>query len=95
MTAAQLRRLEVEEWDKQRMKNFYLASFGGLRWFDQMEQALKNPLFLDSRGWTDPVENWVGRNRTYAADLPVGEVGEGEVGTKWYACTLEVVRGVR
>ena len=56
MTAAQLRRLEVEEWDKQRMKNFYLASFGGLRWFDQMEQALHNPLFIESRGWTDPVQ---------------------------------------
>ncbi|KXZ51280.1 hypothetical protein GPECTOR_13g767 [Gonium pectorale] len=70
MTAAQLRRLEIEEWDKQRMKNFYLASYGGLRWFDNMEQALHNPLFIESRGWTDPVENWVGRNRTYARDLP-------------------------
>ncbi|PNH12781.1 hypothetical protein TSOC_000309, partial [Tetrabaena socialis] len=69
MTAAQLRRLEVEEWDKQRMKNFYLSSFGGLRWFDQMEQALHNPLFIESRGWTDPVENWVGLNRTYMRDL--------------------------
>ncbi|KAG2453390.1 hypothetical protein HYH02_001614 [Chlamydomonas schloesseri] len=73
MTAAQLRRLEVEEWDKQRMKNFYLASFGGLRWFDQMEQALHNPLFIESRGWTDPVQNWVGKNRTYMDDLPAGQ----------------------
>ncbi|KAG2496657.1 hypothetical protein HYH03_005477 [Edaphochlamys debaryana] len=72
MTAAQIRRLEVEEWDKQRMKNFYLSSFGGLRWFDQMEAALHNPMFIESRGWTDPVENWVGRNRTYEGDLPQG-----------------------
>ncbi|KAG2438744.1 hypothetical protein HXX76_005289 [Chlamydomonas incerta] len=73
MTAAQLRRLEVEEWDKQRMKNFYLASYGGLRWFDQMEQALHNPMFIESRGWTDPVQNWVGQNRTYMGDLPAGQ----------------------
>ncbi|EFJ39523.1 hypothetical protein VOLCADRAFT_108604 [Volvox carteri f. nagariensis] len=73
MTAAQLRRMEVEEWDKQRMKNFYLASFGGLRWFDQMEAALHNPLFIESRGWTDPVQNWVGENRTYDNDLAGGK----------------------
>ncbi|GIL84456.1 hypothetical protein Vretimale_19014 [Volvox reticuliferus] len=73
MTAAQLRRMEVEEWDKQRMKNFYLASFGGLRWFDQMEAALHNPMFIESRGWTDPVQNWVGENRTYMNDLAGGK----------------------
>ncbi|GLI66120.1 hypothetical protein VaNZ11_009847, partial [Volvox africanus] len=73
MTAAQLRRMEVEEWDKQRMKNFYLASFGGLRWFDQMEAALHNPMFIESRGWTDPVQNWVGENRTYMNDLADGK----------------------
>jgi hypothetical protein len=56
MTAAQLRRLEVEEWHKQRMKNFYVASYGGLRWNELMEQALHNPLFIESRGWTDPVQ---------------------------------------
>ncbi|GLC46284.1 hypothetical protein PLESTB_000994800 [Pleodorina starrii] len=80
MSAAQMRRLEVEEWDKQRMKNFYLASFGGLRWFDQVEAALHNPMFIESRGWTDPVQNWVGENRTYEEDLAggkyVSDVGE-------------------
>ncbi|GFR44036.1 hypothetical protein Agub_g5193 [Astrephomene gubernaculifera] len=79
MTAAQLRRLEVEEWDKQRMKNFYLSSFGGLKWFADMEQQLHNPLFIESRGWTDPVENWVGRNRTYPGDLPSGQYMSGDV----------------
>lgn len=69
MTAAALRRLEIEEWDKQRMKNFYLASYGGLRWFDAMEQALHSPMLITSRGWTDPIPNWVGENQAYGRDM--------------------------
>lgn len=70
MSAAMLRRLELEDWDKERMKNFYLASYGGLKWFEFMENALHNPLFITTRGWTDPVENWIGRQQTFPNDIP-------------------------
>lgn len=74
ITAAQLRRLEVEEWDKERMKNHYLAAYGGLSWFEEMEEALSNPMFIESRGWNDPVQNWVGENRIFKNDFEGGKV---------------------
>lgn len=36
-----------------------------------MEQALHDPMFITTRSWTDPVENWVGDNRIYPNDMPV------------------------
>lgn len=70
MSAAAIRRLEIEDWDKERMKNFYLSSFGGLQWYAAMEQALHNPMFITSRGWTENPKNWVGENNYSLADHP-------------------------
>ncbi|KAF5834011.1 hypothetical protein DUNSADRAFT_9496 [Dunaliella salina] len=69
ITAAMLRRLEVEEWDKERMKHFYYGSHGLGPWYFDMEERLRNPYFLGSRGWNGPIESWVGKNKTFHKDL--------------------------
>lgn len=41
-----------------------------------MEERLHNPFFISARGWSDPIENWVNKNRIYAKDLPVADLDE-------------------
>ncbi|KAJ9529761.1 hypothetical protein QJQ45_014528 [Haematococcus lacustris] len=65
LTAAMLRRLEVEEWDKERMKHFYYGSYGLGPWYFDMEERLHNPFFIGARAWNGPIEGWVNKNRVY------------------------------
>ncbi|GFH23031.1 uncharacterized protein HaLaN_20579 [Haematococcus lacustris] len=60
-----LRRLEVEEWDKERMKHFYYGSYGLGPWYFDMEERLHNPFFIGARAWNGPIEGWVNKNRVY------------------------------
>ncbi|MEW5299426.1 MAG: hypothetical protein WDW36_002444 [Sanguina aurantia] len=71
LSATILRRLEIEDWDKQRMKYYYISTNGGGKWNAKMEQALHDPMFITTRSWTDPVENWVGDNRIFPNDMPL------------------------
>ena len=78
LQAAVLRRLEVEEWDKQRMRHYYYGLYGLGPWYWDMEERLHNPLFIASRGWNQPVEAWVGRNKVYPRDVAASRVtGDG------------------
>mmetsp|Transcript_2727 Transcript_2727/g.4714 ORF Transcript_2727/g.4714 Transcript_2727/m.4714 type:complete len:480 (-) Transcript_2727:401-1840(-) len=70
LTAVMLRRLEVEEWDKERMKHFYYGSYGMGPWYFDMEERLHNPYFVGARAWNGPIEGWVGKNKTYPNDMP-------------------------
>eukprot|EP00197_Chlamydomonas_leiostraca_P010551 CAMPEP_0202865700 /NCGR_PEP_ID=MMETSP1391-20130828/6304_1 /ASSEMBLY_ACC=CAM_ASM_000867 /TAXON_ID=1034604 /ORGANISM="Chlamydomonas leiostraca, Strain SAG 11-49" /LENGTH=514 /DNA_ID=CAMNT_0049545567 /DNA_START=40 /DNA_END=1585 /DNA_ORIENTATION=+ len=70
LTAAMVRRLEVEDWDKERMKHFYYGSYGLGPWYFDMEERLHNPFFIGGRAWNGPIEAWVGKNKTYPNDLP-------------------------
>lgn len=36
-----------------------------------MEAALHDPMFISTRSWTDPVENWVGDNKIFPNDMPI------------------------
>jgi len=67
--AAILRRLEVEEWHKERMRHYYYGLYGLGPWYWDMEERLHNPLFISSRGWNRPVEAWVGRNKVFRRDV--------------------------
>jgi len=70
MAAVILRRLEVEEWDKQRMRHFYYGLYGMGPWYWDMEERLHNPFFIGARAWNGPIEGWLGRNRTFDDDMP-------------------------
>jgi len=74
LTAAMLRRLEVEEWDKERMKHFYYGSYGLGPWYFDMEERLHNPYFMGARAWNGPIEGWVGENKVYKDDIPAAQV---------------------
>lgn len=67
--AAILRRLEVEEWDKERMRHYYYGLYGLGPWYWDMEERLHNPFFIGSRGWNMPIEAWVGRNKIFRRDV--------------------------
>lgn len=58
-----MRRLEVEEWDKQRMRHFYYGLYGMGPWYWDMEERLHNPFFIGARGWNGPPESWIGENQ--------------------------------
>ncbi|KAL6747079.1 hypothetical protein V8C86DRAFT_2920902 [Haematococcus lacustris] len=70
LTAAMLRRLEVEEWDKERMKHFYYGSYGLGPWYFDMEERLHNPFFIGARAWNGPIEGWVNKNRVRPTSTP-------------------------
>lgn len=63
MQAAIMRRLEVEEWDKERMRHFYYGLYGMGPWYWDMEERLHNPFFIGARGWNGPPESWIGENQ--------------------------------
>jgi len=63
LQAAILRRLEVEEWDKERMRHFYYGLYGMGPWYWDMEERLHNPFFIGARGWNGPPESWIGENQ--------------------------------
>jgi hypothetical protein len=67
--AAVLRRLEVEEWDKQRMRHYYYGLYGLGPWYWDLEERLHNPFFVASRGWNSPIEAWVGRSKAFRRDV--------------------------
>ena len=49
---------------------FFLLAAGshGLGpWYFDMEERLRNPYFLGSRGWNGPIESWVGKNKVCVA----------------------------
>jgi hypothetical protein len=65
-----MRRLEIEEWDKERMRHFYYGLYGMGPWYWDMEERLHNPFFIGARGWNGPPESWIGENqvgRNYGA----------------------------
>jgi len=74
LAAVMLRRMEVEEWDKQRMKHFYYGLYGLGPWYWDMEERLHNPFFVGARGWNGPPESWVNENQTFSEDIPAEEV---------------------
>lgn len=69
LQAAIMRRLEVEEWDKERMRHFYYGLYGLGPWYWDMEERLHNPFFIGARGWNGPPESWINENQvgTWAA----------------------------
>jgi hypothetical protein len=76
--AAVLRRLEVEEWDKERMRHYYYGLYGLGPWYWDMEERLHNPFFVASRGWNSPIEAWVGKNKAYRRDVVASQrTGDG------------------
>jgi hypothetical protein len=74
LAAVMLRRMEVEEWDKERMRHFYYGLYGMGPWYWDMEERLHNPFFTGARGWNGPIESWVGENRTYGGDAAAEDV---------------------
>lgn len=63
LSAVMLRRMEVEEWDKERMRHFYYGLYGMGPWYWEMEERLHNPYFTGARAWNGPIESWVGENK--------------------------------
>jgi hypothetical protein len=63
LAAVMLRRMEVDEWDKQRMRHFYYGLYGLGPWYWDMEERLHNPFFVTARGWNSPPENWINQNQ--------------------------------
>lgn len=63
LQAAIMRRLEIEEWDKERMRHFYYGLYGMGPWYWDMEERLHNPFFIGARGWNGPPESWIGENQ--------------------------------
>ncbi|KAF8071137.1 hypothetical protein HT031_001219 [Scenedesmus sp. PABB004] len=63
LQATILRRLEVEEWDKERMRHFYYGLYGLGPWYWDMEERLHNPFFIGARAWNGPAESWIGENQ--------------------------------
>ena len=91
LTAVMLRRLEVEDWDKERMRHFYYGSYGMGPWYLDMEERLHNPFFTTSRAWNGPIEGWVGKNRVYKDSVAESKVDIGSSALK----TIEAKKGVR
>ena len=77
LAAVMLRRMEVEEWDKQRMKHFYYGLYGLGPWYWDMEERLHNPFFVGARGWNGPPESWVNENQVRAERGVGGGIKEG------------------
>eukprot|EP00775_Hariotina_reticulata_P012941 gene12941-13069_t len=69
LQAAIMRRLEVEEWDKERMRHFYYGLYGLGPWYWDMEERLHNPFFIGARGWNGPPESWINENKIYPNDM--------------------------
>ena len=91
LSAAMLRRLEIEDWDKERMRHFYYGSYGLGPWYFDMEERLHNPYFIGARAWNGPIEGWVGKNKAYDGDIPASNVD-------WSSAALDVLekkRGVQ
>jgi hypothetical protein len=91
MSAAMLRRLEIEDWDKERMRHFYYGSYGLGPWYFDMEERLHNPYFIGARAWNGPIEGWVGKNKKYDDDIPISNVD-------WNSAALDMIekkRGIR
>jgi hypothetical protein len=63
LQASILRRLEVEEWDKERMRHFYYGLYGLGPWYWDMEERLHNPFFIGARGWNGSPESWINENQ--------------------------------
>jgi hypothetical protein len=80
-----MRRLEVDEWDKERMRHFYYGLYGMGPWYWDMEERLHNPFFIGARGWNGPPESWIGENQVNLEWLGVGSVTEKvhPCGCKW------------
>ncbi|KAI8471005.1 MAG: hypothetical protein J3K34DRAFT_385002 [Monoraphidium minutum] len=74
LAAVMLRRMEVEEWDKERMRHFYYGLYGMGPWYWDMEERLHNPFFTGARGWNGPIEGWVGENQTFGRDVAAADV---------------------
>eukprot|EP00877_Chromochloris_zofingiensis_P001037 jgi/Chrzof1/10934/Cz05g17220.t1 len=74
LSAVMLRRMEVEEWDKERMRHFYYGLYGMGPWYWEMEERLHNPYFTGARAWNGPIESWVGENKTFDKDAAPGDV---------------------
>jgi hypothetical protein len=74
LAAVMLRRMEVEEWDKERMRHFYYGLYGMGPWYWDMEERLHNPFFVGARGWQGPIEGWVGENQTFMRDVDPKDV---------------------
>jgi hypothetical protein len=72
LQAAIMRRLEVEEWDKERMRHFYYGLYGMGPWYWDMEERLHNPFFIGARGWNGPPESWIGENQVGVDDCKQG-----------------------
>ena len=91
LTAAMLRRLEIEDWDKERMRHFYYGSYGLGPWYFDMEERLHNPYFIGARAWNGPIEGWVGKNKKYNDDIPLSN-------TNWSSAALDAIekrRGIQ
>ena len=84
LSAVMLRRLEVEEWDKERMRHFYYGSYGLGPWYFDMEERLHNPYFIGARAWNGPIEGWVGKNKKFADDIPESHVS-------WSSAALDAI----
>jgi hypothetical protein len=74
LAAVMLRRMEVEEWDKERMRHFYYGLYGLGPWYWDMEERLHNPFFTGARGWNGPIEGWVGENQVFRGDIDAAAV---------------------
>lgn len=74
LAAVILRRMEVEEWDKERMRHFYYGLYGMGPWYWDMEERLHNPFFTGARGWNGGPEAWVGENQTFGRDAAPADV---------------------
>lgn len=46
-----------------KQSNQHTGSHGLGPWYFDMEERLRNPYFLGSRGWNGPIESWVGKNK--------------------------------
>ena len=91
MSAAMLRRLEIEDWDKERMRHFYYGSYGLGPWYFDMEERLHNPYFIGARAWNGPIEGWVGKNKKFDDDIPESNVN-------WSSAALDAIekrRGIQ
>lgn len=69
LQASILRRLEVEEWDKERMRHFYYGLYGLGPWYWDMEERLHNPFFIGARGWNGSPESWINENQVFPNDI--------------------------
>lgn len=59
-----------------------------------MEERLHNPYFISARGWADPIENWVGKNKAYPKDLPAADADEAKLRSIEAATGAKIDRAV-